>query len=361
MQMRRWYTPAKALIGFALLAAIHGCGTTQTASIPSSSPPPPSAQISETEPSPPQSLPYGATPFVAPYYAPPERMDLCGDTVPLQYEDVRERFDKEFTLIVYNHAQVYLWLKRMERYFPWIEQRLRTLGLPDDLKYVAIVESDLQPNSCSPKGAAGPWQFMPSTGASYGLEQQGSYDSRFDFERSTECAFRLLGDLYKRYKNWATAIATYNCGDKRILDEMKSQRVNDYYRLKLPTETERYVFRILAIKAVLNNPGYYGYNLPKGQGYRELQVDKVNVNFSSPVSIQTVADTSGTTYREIKRLNPTLRAEEVPAGSFEIKLPRGCGKTFEKNFSQARVQPVSTSATRERSLDDDPPAPAPQP
>ncbi len=143
-----------------------------------------------------------------PYIPPPNSIDLCGEPVPLDRQDVYERFDKEFTLVVYNHAQVYLWLKRMERYFPVIEERLRYYNLPDDLKYVAIVESDLLPNACSPKGAAGPWQFMPSTGSAYGLDQRGSVDKRYDFERSTDSAFLLLKDLYKKYQQ----LVSGHCG-----------------------------------------------------------------------------------------------------------------------------------------------------
>lgn len=274
---------------------------------------------------------------MAPYFPPPDTMDLCGEPVPLHIQDVQERFDREFTLVLYNHAQVYLWLKRMERYFPWIEERLRHYNLPEDLKYVAIVESDLQPNACSPKGAAGPWQFMPSTGASYGLEQQGPIDKRYDFERSTDSAFRLLSDLYRRHKNWALALAAYNCGDKRILDEMRSQQVNDYYHLKLPQETERYVFRILAVKAVLGNPAQYGYNLPKGLGYPELRLDRVTVTLTSPVSIQTIAAAGNVTFREFKRLNPALRGDDLPAGTHELKFPEGHGRLFEQNFSRARA------------------------
>jgi LysM repeat protein len=268
-------------------------------------------------------------------------MDLCGEPVPLHIQEVAERFDKEFTLVVYNHAQVYLWLKRMERYFPWIEERLRHYKLPDDLKYVAIVESDLLPNACSPKGAAGPWQFMPKTGCSYGLDTQGSYDERFDFELATDCAFRYLQDLHKRYKNWALAIACYNCGDKRILDEMKAQRTNEYYHLKLPLETERYVFRILAIKAVLNNPSQYGYHLPKGQGYPELRADKATITLSRSTPVQAIASAAGTTFREIKRLNPTFRADDIPAGTYEIKLPKGSGRDFQQNFDGAGSRPTA--------------------
>lgn len=322
------------LVGFVI-----GCASTPTPQpVAAPSPiPPPAAQ--------PQPITLAPTQYMAPYFPPPERMDLCGEPVPLDVQDVRERFDREFTLIVYNHAQVYLWLKRMERYFPWIEERLRTYNLPEDLKYVAIVESDLLPNACSPKGAAGPWQFMPSTGAAYGLDQQGSFDRRYNFERSTESAFRLLRDLYARHKNWALAMAAYNCGDRRIYDEMRTQRVTDYYHLRLPQETERYVIRILAVKAVLGNPTQYGYNLPKGAGYGELILDRVTVNLSGPVPIQTIASAAGTTYREFKRLNPEFRADDVPAGTRELKLPPGTGKTFEQNFNPSKVVASTPAAS----------------
>jgi membrane-bound lytic murein transglycosylase D len=348
-----------ALFALFLLGAVLGCATTQTPSPTTSLPPATSAKE-------PAAPPSGSVPCcMAPYYPPPDTIDLCGEPVPLDVQAVQERFDREFTLIVYNHAQVYLWLKRMERYFPWIEERLRYYNLPEDLKYVAIVESDLLPNACSPKGAAGPWQFMPSTGAAYGLTQQGSCDRRYDFERSTDGAFRLLRDLYVRHKNWALALAAYNCGDRRIYDEMRTQHVTDYYHLRLPEETERYVIRILAVKAVLGNPVQYGYNLPRGWGYPELKLDRVTVNLASPVPIQNIASAAGTTYREFKRLNPEFRADDVPAGSHSLKLPAGTGKTFEKNFNPTRIVSsppmVSSPEPTEKTVESAPPATASAP
>jgi len=281
-----------------------------------------------------------AFPIQAPYFPAPACMDLCGEPVPLNNQDVFERFDKEFTLIVYNHAQVYLWLKRMERWFPMIEQRLRHHKLPDDLKWVAIVESDLVPNVVSSKGAAGPWQFMPATGSAYGLDQKGSVDRRYDFERATDSAFLFLQDLYRKHKNWALAIASYNCGEKRVQDEMRAQGVRDYYRLRLPQETERYVIRILAIKAVLSNPNQYGYDLPKGLGYQQLQLDRTKISCSVPVPIQAAANAAGISYREFKNLNPVFRAESIPPGTHEVKVPAGCGKVFETNLRSGNAQPV---------------------
>ena len=251
---RVWCLPA-ALV---LAAGLFGCATMETnkSGAPGAGAPGPAPSST------------AQAPCAVPYYPPPDKIDLCGEPVPLHVQEVQERFDKEFTLIVYNHAQVYLWLKRMERYFPWIEERLRVNSLPDDLKYVAIVESDLLPNAVSPKGAAGPWQFMPSTGSAYGLSQKGSVDKRFDFEHSTDGAFLYLNDLHQKYKSWSLAIAAYNCGERRIADESRAQGVLDYYHMKLPQETERYVFRILAIKAVLGDPARYGYALPKGAATR---------------------------------------------------------------------------------------------
>jgi membrane-bound lytic murein transglycosylase D len=284
------------------------------------------------------------SPFPVPYYPPPDNMDLCGEPVPLHVQEVLERFDREFTIIVYNHAQVYLWLKRMERYFPSIEERLRALNLPEDLKYVAIAESDLLPNAASPKGAAGPWQFIPSTGSRYGLDQQGSFDQRFDIEKATDSAFRYLSDLNQRFKSWSLAIAAYNCGEKRVQDAIGAHGVADYYQLKLPLETERYVMRILAIKAVLRNPARYGYNLPRGMGYPQFRVDRVNLTLSRPATIQSVAATAGTTYREFKRLNPTFRSDQIPAGSYEIKLPEGTGTSFQQKVDDLKPLPAAVEA-----------------
>ena len=154
-----------------------------------------------------------------PYFSFPQQMDLCGEAVPLHLEDVRERFDREFTLVVYNHAQVYLWLKRKERFFPSLERDLSQHKLPDDLKYVAVAESDLLAHAQSPAGAVGPWQFISSTGSHYGLDQTRLVDERQDFDKSTTSAFRYLQDLHGQLQNWTMAIAAYNCGERRMQDE----------------------------------------------------------------------------------------------------------------------------------------------
>jgi LysM repeat protein len=263
-----------------------------------------------------------------PYFPLPQQTDLCGEPVPLQLEDVRERFDREFTLVVYNHAQVYLWLKRKERFFPSLERQLSQQKLPDDLKYVAVAESDLLAHAQSPAGAVGPWQFIAATGAHYGLDQTRLVDERQDFDKSTTSAFRYLQDLHCQFQSWTLAIAAYNCGERRMHDEMRRQRVNDYYLLKLPLETERYIFRILAIKEILTHPDRYGYSLPTGAGYSAIRVDKVPVKLQSSVPIQTLAEAAGITYREFKKLNTAFISDTIPAGAFLLRVPEGRGKEF---------------------------------
>jgi hypothetical protein len=278
--------------------------------------------------------------FMVPFYSTPKQADLCGEPVPLHHLDVWERFDKEFTIVVYSHAQVYLWLKRMERYFPWLEEQLRRQGLPEDLKYVAVAESDLLFHARSPKGATGPWQFIQSTGRRYGLTKTKFIDERRDFEMATMSAFRYLRDLYGMFRNWTLAIAAYNCGEGRIKTGLRKQAVGSYYFLALPLETERYIFRILAIKEILSHPKRYGYHLPKGAGYPNIPMDRVSIRVSHSLSIQTAAEAAGITYREFKILNPAFISDTIPSGSYVLKVPKGRGGTFRNGMKTVvRDQP----------------------
>ena len=224
---------------------VLGCATTQSTA-PTSPSTQAAAQAEKTVAPGQFQRPVYQGPEMVPYYPPPARIDFCGEPVPLENQEVLERFDKEFTLILYNHAQVYRWLKRKERYFPWIEERLRRLNMPEDLKYVAIAESEPPLNA---------------------PEKRKSVDMRYDFELSPDSACQYLGDLYRNFRSWTLAIAAYSYGEKRIMDQSLAQGERDFYQLMLPQETERYVFRILAIKAVLSDPKRYGYELPKGAGY----------------------------------------------------------------------------------------------
>lgn len=272
-----------------------------------------------------------AVSWTVPYYDVPERAELCGEVVPLQVSDVKERFDREFTIVTQSHAQVYLWLKRTERFFPWIEKQLAARGLPDDLKYLAVAESDLMGSAVSHAGAAGPWQFVTDTAGSYGMCQSANVDERYDFEKAAMGAFKYLQDLHDSFQNWTLAIAAYNCGERRVRDEIEKQKTNRYYFLKLPQETERYVFRILAIKEVLANPVKYGYNLPSGAGYRPLIFERVSVSLPGEMPVAAAARCAGITYREFKLLNPWLISDMVPGGNVTLRVPEGKSKDFERD------------------------------
>jgi hypothetical protein len=263
----------------------------------------------------------GGVGAAVPYFRPPTEFTFCGEPVPLNRPDVLERFDREFTIVVYSHAQVYLWLKRAERYFPWLEQQLKARGLPDDLKYLIVAESDLLPNAKSPAGAAGIWQFIPSTGSRYGLRVNNHLDERFDYQRATESGLRYLADLYNKFHNWALAIAAYNCGEDRVLREMARQRATSYYDLKLPNETERYVFRIMAIKEVLSNPEKYGYQYIRGTGYQPFRLEQVQVALSDSMSVVDIAEAAGLTYRQFLIYNPFIQADTLPSGSYVFQIP----------------------------------------
>ncbi len=264
-----------------------------------------------------------------PYHAPPREMTLCGARVPLDDPQVRERFDREFTIVVYGHAQVYLWLKRAERYFPWIEDQLQKEGLPQDLKFLAVAESDLLHRAVSPAGAVGPWQFISGTGARYGLEQSRGVDQRYDFYKATGSAFSYLRDLYAMFDDWVLAMAAYNCGENRVRAELARQKAGDYYSLRLPLETERYIFRILAIKEVLTHPEKYGYSLPPGAGYTPLpQSETAVISLPHDMPLQVVAEVAGMNYRQFKGMNPSFISTVVPEGTHEVRLHRGRGKSF---------------------------------
>ncbi len=255
----------------------------------------------------------------------PETLSLCGEPMPLKNPFVREMLDRELTISALDAAQVFMWLKRRGRYFPHIERRLREEGMPDDLKYLAVAESALLTHIRSRKGALGTWQFMPHTARRNGLRKDRVMDERRDFERSTDAALKYLKNLRGMFDSWTLAMAAYNCGEARLKKEITHQKVNDYYKLNLPLETERYIFRIAAAKLILEDPGAYGYNLPKEREYKPIACDKVPVHIRAPIPIADVAQSLGTYYKIIKELNPQIRGYSFPAGRYSIAVPAGLG------------------------------------
>jgi hypothetical protein len=251
----------------------------------------------------------------------PETLAFAGQPVPLDRWDVGERLEREFYLALAESAQVVLWLKRSARYFPYIEARLREAGLPDDLKYVAIAESALRPRALSWARASGIWQFIDDTARRYGLRVSGAWDERRDPERSTAAAIAYLRDLHAHFRDWPLALAGYNAGERRVDAALREQGVTDYYRLALPVETERYVFRVLAAKLILEMPDHYGFTVAPQERYAPHATAPVTVTVAGSLPVRALAAAAGSFYREIRTLNPAITGDRLPAGRYALRIP----------------------------------------
>jgi soluble lytic murein transglycosylase-like protein len=258
----------------------------------------------------------------------PTRLDFAGEAVPLARWDVAERLEREFLLSLGNPAQVVLWLKRSARYFPYIERELSRAGLPEDLKYVAVIESALLPSAYSHASALGIWQFIASTARRYGLAVTSGWDERRNPERSTAAALAYLRELRQRFSDWPLALAAYNTGEARINQAMRHQGVSSYYQLALSDETERYVFRALAAKLILTEPERYGFEVPHEQRYRPYDADVVAIELRERVAVAELARQAGSFYRELKALNPEIVDDWLGKGRYAIRVPKGHGPTL---------------------------------
>ncbi|MDP4858138.1 MAG: transglycosylase SLT domain-containing protein [Desulfobacterales bacterium] len=264
-----------------------------------------------------------------------EPIDFCGESVPLGNQEVRERLEKEMLLTLADRPQVILWLKRSHRFMPLIEKELAANGLPEDLKYVAIAESALRPHAGSTAGAIGFWQFMQTTGRKYGLSVNAAVDERRSIYKSTRAAVAYFKFLHEEFQSWTLAAAAYNMGEEGLKSEMLLQEVNDYYRLYLPLETQRYIPRIISAKLILLDPEKYGFKLIEDDYYPPYEFDEIIVRCDQRTPIRLVAQAAGTYFKQIKDLNPDIRGHYLPAGSHAILLPKGTGDGFKERFDKA--------------------------
>lgn len=248
---------------------------------------------------------------------------FAGETVPLDNFDVYERFDREMLVNSYWHSSTVLNIKAANRYFPIMEPILAKEGVPDDFKYLAVIESNLR-NETSPAGARGIWQFLKSIGAYYNLEINDEVDERLNVEKSTEAACKYLKDSKQKFGSWTLAAAAYNMGDTRLRKELDMQKTDNYYDLNLNDETSRYVFRILAVKEILKDPQAFGFIIEPQQLYKPLDKYKI-VEVKSGISdLGTFAVDNGITYRMLKVYNPWLRTSKLTnktGKTYEIKIP----------------------------------------
>ena len=261
-------------------------------------------------------------------------LDFCGERVPLEIQEVRERLEKELLLSLWDRPQVVLWLKRSRRYFPIIEGLLKDGGLPDDIKYVAIAESALRPHAGSKKGAVGFWQFMKDTGKNHGLTIDQYVDERRNLFASTRAAIRYFRFLRDSLGSWTIAAAAYNLGEEGIRAEMLEQETDDYYRLYLPLETQRFVFRILSAKMIMSHPEQYGFRLTGKDYYPPLEYDRIDLECPQETPIRIVAQAAQTHFKAVKDLNPELRGHYLAKGTHTLLIPKGTSAGFAQRYHE---------------------------
>jgi membrane-bound lytic murein transglycosylase D len=252
----------------------------------------------------------------------PLDMDFCSEKVPTHLADVKERLDREMLINMNMHGSTTILLKRANKVFPIIEPILAKNGIPDDFKYLAVIESGLI-NAISPSGAKGVWQFMPETAKESKLEVTEQVDERYHIEKSTEAACQYLLKAKNKFGNWTVAAASYNGGMTGLQNHITFQQTSDYYNLWLTDETARYVFRILALKEIMKNPEKYGYLIPKEALYPKITTKRITVD-STITNLSTFAINQGINYKILKTHNQWLRDKKLDNPSkkvYEFEIP----------------------------------------
>lgn len=252
----------------------------------------------------------------------PSKLDFCNEEVPLKMYYVRESLERELLTNTFWQSNTMLMLKRAYRWFPVIEPILKENGLPDDFKYLALIESGFL-NVVSPANAAGFWQFIKPTGQRYGLEINEEVDERYHLEKATAAACTFAKNTYGMFNNWTLAAAAYNMGESGVKRSLESQNVNSYYDLYLNDETSRYIYRILALKLIYSQPVKYGYYLRLKDLYPPIPFKIVMVD-SSITNLVAFAKENGITYKVFKDFNPWLRNKQLTnkaKKSYQVKIP----------------------------------------
>lgn len=254
----------------------------------------------------------------------PEFIEFAGQTYRFDRPDLHERMDRELITFTYSHTNSTLMLKRAERIFAQVVPILQKQGVPEDLKYLMAIESNLDPKAYSTAGAAGLWQFMKATGRSYGLEVGDEVDERYNIEKATVAACKYLKEAYAKYGDWMTVAASYNAGQGGISKRIEAQRQKKAMDLFLATETSRYMFRILTAKYFFEHPEDFGFNIEPEDRYPYLP-PRETVTVSEPIpNLTDFAEEHGTTYFHLKEANLWLRSDKLTnkaAKTYKIVIP----------------------------------------
>lgn len=268
----------------------------------------------------------------------PEEVHFADEVIKLNRADLRERMDREITAFTYSHQLTLLMIKRANRYFPIVEPILKECGVPDDLKYLMVIESNLSPLARSSAGAAGMWQFMQETGRKYGLEVNANIDERYNIEKATRAACTYLKESYEKYGDWMTVAASYNAGQNGITRRLEQQGVASAMDLWLVEETSRYMFRILTAKMVLENPKAYGFMLKRSQLYPYIAPKTIVTTTQQIDDLTVFAKQHGVTVAQLKEENPWLREYTMNNKSgrtYRIRIPDVEALHYDPNKTKA--------------------------
>lgn len=270
----------------------------------------------------------------------PESVEFAGQTIKLDRADLRERMDRELIAFTYSHNMSTLMIKRANKYFPQIEPILERMGIPDDLKYLMVIESNLDPQAQSGAGAAGLWQFIQSTGREYGLEVNSNIDERYNTYKATEAACRFLKEAYSKYGNWMTVAASYNGGQQGMDRRIEMQHQKDALDMWLVDETSRYMFRLLAVKMMFEDPSKFGFSFKREDLYPYIPIKK-QIKVTDPVDdLVAFAEKNGITYADLKRANLWLR---------ESKLNNKSHRTYYVDIPDVKAEYYNPSKTKAHS------------
>jgi membrane-bound lytic murein transglycosylase D len=253
----------------------------------------------------------------------PKQISFANEKVPMERWDVKEKFDREFLLNYYSPGAIIYLIKLANKNFPVLSERLKANGVPDDFKYLCIAESNMQSWAVSSSGAVGYWQFLNGTGTGYGLEISSQVDQRQDLAKATDAACKYLKTAYEKFGNWTAAAASYNCGMGGYNTQATFQRTTNYYDLQLPEETNKYIFRILTFKYLLENAKELGFNVDDEEKYQPVATRALTVTSTIPDLTQ-FAINNGTSYRILRLLNPWLKGKSLVVNNgktYTVQLP----------------------------------------
>lgn len=271
----------------------------------------------------------------------PEYVVFAGQKITFDRADLRERMDRELIAFTYTHSTSTLMIKRANKFFPQVEPILKRMGIPDDLKYLMVIESNLDPQAQSGAGAAGLWQFTQSTGRAYGLEVNSNIDERFNTVKATEAACRFLKEAYEKYGNWMTVAASYNGGQQGMDRRIEAQHQTDALNMWLVDETSRYMFRLLVVKMMFEDPSKFGFKFKREDLYPYIPSKKQVKVTDTVEDLVAFAESNGISYADLKRANLWLR---------ESKLNDKSHRTYYVDIPDVEAQHYDPSKTKVHNL-----------